>query len=387
LGVSDLLRAYGHYVGHFSMQHPENLPCEQADYFVRQIDYTAPQGVLAQVRLGAHTIYSIEASRKIGALLDAEAYDLVHLHNHYHQISSSVIPAIKRREIPIVWTLHDYKIACPSLLMLTHDGVCERCKGHRYYQAVLHRCTKGLVSASAVTAVEAYLHYILRTYDLVDCLIAPSRFMCEKVIEFGISPERIVHIPNHLDFSVCDPDYRPGSYFLYLGRLSPEKGIPDLIEAIRRTPGARLKITGRGRYEDDIRRLVDADGGGRVDMVGHLTGEALADAIRGALAVVVPSIWYENLPFAVIEAFAYGKPAIGSRIGGIPEMIQHGETGWLFEPGDVDGLAACLAEALDDPARIERMVRRGRELAVQEYDPETHYTRLMAVYERLLGTA
>jgi len=185
---------------------------------------------------------------------------------------------------------------------------------------------------------------------------------------------------------VCEPDYRPGPYFLYLGRLSPEKGIPDLIEAVRRTPGARLKITGRGAQEDEIRRLADRDGDGRIELTGHMSGDSLADATRGALAVVVPSIWYENLPFAVSEAFAYGKPVIGSRIGGIPEMIRHGETGWLFEPGDVDGLAACLAEALEDPARVERMGRRGRELAVREYDPETHYARLMAVYERLLGT-
>ncbi len=369
------------------MQHPDNLPSDQADYFVRRIDYVEPGGPLAQARLAAHTVYSLEARRKIAALLDAEPYDLVHLHSYHQVLTPSVLPVIKRRGIPMVWTLHGYRIVCPRFVMLTHDGVCERCKGHRYYEAVLHRCTKGLVSASAVTAVEAYLHYILRTYDLVDCLIAPSRFMRDKVIEFGTSPERIVHIPNHLDFSACDPDYRPGSYFLYLGRLSPEKGVPDLIEAIRRTPGARLKITGRGAQEEEIRQLVEKDGDGRIELTGHLSGDALAEVTRGALAVVLPSICYDNLPFAVIEAFAYGKPVIGARIGGIPEMIQPGETGWLFEPVDVDGLAACLAEALEDPARIERMGRRGRELAVREYDPETHYTRLMAVYERLLGTA
>ena len=141
-------------------------------------------------------------------------------------------------------------------------------------------------------------------------------------------------------------------------------------------------MTGRGIYETEIRRIAQ-EGGGRVELTGHLSGDALAEAVRGASAVVVPSIWYENLPFAVIEAFAYGKPVIGARIGGITEMILPGETGWLFNPGDVAGLSACLAEALADPARVERMGRRGHELARRTYDPGTHYTSLMALYDRL----
>lgn len=385
LGVSDLLRAHGHYVGHFAMEHPENLPCDQAEHFVRQIDYAAPGGPLARLRLAAHTIYSTEARRKIAALLDAEPYDLVHLHNFHHQLTPSILSEIKRRGIPMVWTLHDYKVICPNYKMLTHDGVCERCKGHRYYQAAVHRCNKGSFAASAVNVVEMHLHHMLGSHGLVDRFHAPSRFMRDKVVAFGVPAGRVVHIPYAFSFASHEPDVRPGSYFLYLGRLSSEKGVPELIEAVRRTPGARLRITGRGPYEDEIRRLADKDGDGRLELTGHLTGEALENAIRGALAVVVPSIWYENLPFAVIEAYAYGKPVIGSRIGGITEMIEPGETGWLFEPGDVEGLAACLAEALDDPARIERMGRRGRDVALQQYDPETHYERLMAVYESLAG--
>ncbi len=379
-GLSELLRKHGHYVGHFSMMHPSNFASEQSAYFIDQVNYDDPGSLGAKLKIAAHTVYSGEARRKIAQLLDTEQYDIVHLHNFHHQITPSILPEIKRRGLPVVYTAHDYKVICPNYKMLTHDGVCERCKGHRYYHCALHRCNKNSLLGSVVNTVEMYFHHAMGYDGLYDAITTPSRFLGEKLVEFGIPREKVMFVPNFVDIARYEPNFGAGDYVLYLGRLSQEKGVHTLIEAMKRLPDVPLTLTGRGPYEDEIKSQAVQSGLKNLTLTGHLSGDTLRDAIRGCMAVVIPSEWYENCPLSLIEAYAYGKPVIGAKIGGLGDMVIDGETGYQFEAGNVDALADTLTKAVGDPARLESMGRKAREVAEAQYGEDSHYRRIMEIY-------
>ena len=382
--LSDLLRDHGHRVGHFSMTHPENEATEYAKYFVNYIDYEQP-GLAAKVRNAAKIIYSFEARRKLARLLDDEPFDLAHLHNFHHQLSMSILPEFKRRGMAVVYTTHDLKPVCPNYRMLTHDGICHRCKGKAFYQALRHKCMKGSSLKSLVSVLEMYFHYFMGYYEMVDFFVTPSAFYRDTFIEWGLDPKRIVHVPNFVHVNRFEPRYEPGDYFLYIGRLSWEKGIPTLVEAMADLPESRLLVVGAGDGEEEVRRKVAALGLTHVELLGYKAGSELESLIRNCLAIVLPSEWYENGPMSVIEAYAYGKPVIGARIGGIPEMVEEGATGLLFESGDVEDLRRALRELLARRATVPEMGRRGRLRAEKEYDAPVHWERIRAVYERVLA--
>lgn len=385
-GLSDLLRSHGHQVGHFSMAHPENLATPYAKYFVSNVDYEVGSA-WQQLRNAAGIVYSFEARRKLAQLLDDEPFDLTHLHNFHHQISMSILPVLKKRGLAVVYTTHDLKPVCPNYRMLTHDGVCERCRGGKYYYATLHRCTKGSYLKSAVNTVEMYFQHWRGYYDLIDLFITPSAFYRDKFVEFGLPAERVVHVPNFVHVDEFEPQYDPGEYLLYMGRLSAEKGLGTLVEAMVAVPEARLRIAGAGDYGPQVRREIGERGLKNVALLGRKEGDDLRRLLRNCLAVVLPSEWYENGPMSVIEAYATGKPVVGARIGGIPEMVLEGETGYLFEYGDSDDLARAIRTLWERKADVADMGRRCRRRAEEEYDVSRHYERIMEIYERVLNKA
>lgn len=257
-------------------------------------------------------------------------------------------------------TAHDLKIACPAYKMLNSQGICERCNHGSVLNVIKHRCVKDSLAASVIVAVESGLHRYLDTYRKhLDRVAVPSRFL-EKFVEWGWPREKLIYIPNYVDVSKFEPLYQPGNYLLYFGRLAPEKGVGTLIRAAAKA-GVPLKIVGTGPVEAEV-KAISAQVGGEADFLGYRTGNELHDLVRGARAVVLPSEWYENAPMSVLESYALGKPVIGARIGGIPEMIVENETGWTFESQNVDDLAACLQAVMAaDDAVIARMGQAGRD--------------------------
>ncbi len=389
LDVSARLAGRGHTVIPFAMAHPRNAPSEYAKYFVHAVDYRARLSLLHKLREGFHAIYSSETVRKLEALVAHTHPEIAHLHNIYHQLSPSLILALDRLGIPIVQSLHDYKVICPGYLLMTHGQICERCRGGRFHNAFFYRCLLDSYPASAVGWLEATLHRWLGTYGKVARFLCPSRFLLEKLAEFGVSRERLVHFPYFLPVEDYVPDYGPSEYFIYLGRLSREKGIPTLLEALRRRQRTHLtcRILGEGPLEDDLRGKIERWGLRRVELSGYLQGAELHNVIRGAAFTVVPSEWYENLPFAVLESFALGTPVVGASIGGIPEMVIDGETGRTFPAGD----AAALAAQIDwmeshGPDAIE-MGRRARRMIEAQYAPQAHLIRLEELYRSVLHRA
>lgn len=367
----------------FSMRHPRNLESDWAEYFIDEIEYGQKYNIFDRFIKVVNSVYSFDARKKLNALIQQRPPDLCHCHNIYHHISPSILSLLRRKGVPVVMTLHDLKLACPAYSMLAHDGVCERCRQNRIYNVISHRCMKDSLGLSFVVFVESLLHRILQSYTrYVNKFIVPSRFYLEKFAEWGFERSSFSHIPNFIDVHGFSPQYRPGRNFIYFGRLSKEKGLVTLFKAAA-SAGAPLVIAGSGPMEPSLREFASEN---RVDVkfLGYLSGFKLHDAIASARAFILPSEWYENSPLSILEAYALGKPVIGSRIGGIPELIAEGKTGFTFECGSVEALTDKMRKlsAMKD-AEIAAMGQNGRDWVVSSFNEEVYYQRVAALYETL----
>lgn len=378
-----LMREAGLEVGCFAMRHPRNEPDPNDDLFVDEIEFGHAYGPLRKAVNATRVIYSFEARRKIAELVERTAPDIAHAHNVYHHISPAIFPALRRAGVPTVLTLHDLKIACPAYTMRVGGAVCERCKGGRIHNVVVNRCIKNSLPLSAMIFLETAVHRALDIYDRnVDRFVVPSRFLIDKFVEWGWKRDRFVHVPNFVDTGKHPFDNDPGGRFLFFGRLSHEKGLTTLIEAAHRA-GQPVTLVGTGQQEGELRALVDRLGAD-VDFAGYLAGDDLHRAIHAARAVVLPSTWYENAPLSILESYALGRPVIGAAIGGIPEMIRHGETGLTFTSGDVGELADALAAMAAMPgARVAAMGRAGRDWAERDFSPAAYRDAMLDLYARL----
>lgn len=381
--IKELLEKNGHQVVVFSMQHEKNKPSPYSKYFVSKVNFENVRFDKEGLRTAGRMLYSFEAARKLSKLIKDEKPDIAHVHNIYHQMSPSVLLTLKKHSIPVVLTLHDYKLLCPNYLFFTKGKVCERCKGYNYWQAINNRCLKNSLPASILACVEMYFHKIIKAYeDSVNVFISPSEFLIKKIREWEEPIIEIRHLANFIDAQGAGYN-PPGNYVLYFGRLSQEKGIKTFIEAAKGID-YQFKIVGSGPLENELKKKVSQEKISNVEFLGYQSGEALKDSIKNSLAVVVPSEWYENQPLTILEANSLGKPVIGSRIGGIPEMIEDGKSGYLFETGSVDDLQKKINMMIADRNKVEKIGQRSHQL-VQQRSPEKYYKKLVKIYESLLA--
>jgi glycosyltransferase involved in cell wall biosynthesis len=370
----------------FAMRHATNRPNEYEQFFVDEVDYHAEHSFGGKVRAAGRLLYSRHAARQLTALLDTVHIDLAHLHNIYHQLSPAILPILAERRIPVVMTLHDLKLACPNYKMRTGDGICERCIGGNYYNAVVHRCVQNSLAASALCAFELYAHRKSGLYvDNVDRFIVPSRFYLQKIAQAGIPADKLTWLPSFTHVERYHPVYGGEDYCVYVGRLSEEKGLITLVNAVRGFKGT-LVIVGDGPVRPVLEQMVERDNLTNVRVIGSRSGQALIDILRHARFSIIPSEWYENCPRSCIESFASGTPVIGARIGGIPEMVDDGETGLLFTPFSKEDLRAKIDYLFARNDEAARMGRNARAKAEQEYGAASHMRRLMAVYHDVLAS-
>jgi glycosyltransferase involved in cell wall biosynthesis len=309
---------------------------------------------------------------------------VVHHHNIGHHLSPSVIDAAAAERVPQVQTLHDYKLLCPVYVLMRDGRVCEECRGGRYRKVLEHRCNRGSRARSLVNYVESAWHAARGTYRQVDRFICPSSFQREALHRFGWAGERTAFVPHFV--RTRGVPVSPGEPLTggYLGRLSPEKGLDVLIEALRlAAPGLprgwRFLFAGDGPQRA---ALEEAARGLPVRFLGQVEGEALDDFWRSVRFTVMPSRWYEVRPIALHEAFARGKAAVGSNLGSIPELVIPGRTGLLAPPGDAPGWAGQLLRAFGEPDAMLDLGRQARRMAETELTPERHLELLLSVYER-----
>ena len=382
-----MMREAGHEAAIFTRSYPLNQAAPLERFFPAEIQRDRYTVSLKGLRTVKEILYSSSAVKGLRSLLREFRPDVVHAHNIYGGLSTSVLDALKASGTPVVMTLHDLKLLCPSYLMLNHGRVCERCKGKRFYNAILTRCHKDSSIASAIYAVESYLSHLSRKYNSVECFIAPSMFLLNKHREFGFDPEKFVHIPNPIDATGLTARGETGGYLFYFGRLSREKGIRTLISAYGKVKtDVPLHIAGEGAEREAAEDMAAHQRGGQIRFLGYLKASPLGKAIDLARAVILPSECYENAPMAILESFIRGKPVIGARIGGIPEMIDDGVNGYLFEPGNPEDLKRKIEVILGlNGDRLMEMGRAARSKVEREYSARSHYERLMQAYGKALG--
>lgn len=384
LDHNSLFRKNGWSVVPFCMQHEKNIADEWDQYFVSEIELGKSYGILEKIGKSAKAAYSLEAKSKINLLIDKCSPDIAHAHNIYHHLSPSILSVLANRGIPIVLTLHDLKLACPAYRMITHDGICERCKSGQLYNAMRHRCLHDSMALSAWVTVEAYLHRILGSYrKTVDRFVVPSKFYLNKLVEWGWERERFSYVPNFVDAEEIQPNYSPGNSFLYFGRLSEEKGLETLLRAAAKA-SVPVEILGTGPDRGSLEKLA-VSLGANAEFRGFVSGAKLHDFLRTARAIVLPSEWYENAPISVLEAYAAGKPVIGADIGGIPELIDD-LRGRVFEAFSVDSLASALETfATMGDEELREMGRNGRLYVQNNHSRQSYMARCSAIYNDLFG--
>lgn len=384
--TADLLKQKGHKIIFFSMKHERNLPSDYEKYFISNVDYDSP-GLINKIDASLKLLYSFEAKRKIEDLIKNEKPDIAHLNLIYHQISPSILHVLKKFKIPVVMTLRDYKLVCASYNMLVQGINCEACKNGRYYQCFLKRCVKGSLVKSLLNTVEMYLHHkIMSIYDFVDIFIAPSKFLKNKMEEMG-ARGKFVYLPNFIKVEEFQPQYEwKENSIVYFGRLSEEKGLRTLMKVMKDISKISLvlKIIGVGPLKTELETITKKDNLKNIRFLGYMSGDELNTEIKNSMFVVLPSEWYENNPRTIIEGFALGKPVIGSRIGGIPELVRDGETGLTFQPGNSEDLKEKILLLANNPKMINYMGKKARSFVEEELNSERHYKNLMEIYKQVI---
>ncbi|MDI3496435.1 MAG: hypothetical protein PWQ35_456 [Patescibacteria group bacterium] len=385
LELGEALTVAGHQVAYFSMQHPKNIASDFDKYFVSRLSFNEG-GWRDKLKAPGRIIYSLEAKRKFEALVLDFKPDIIHIHNIYHQLSPSILDVAKKYKIPVVMHLHDYKLICPNYQLFCRGQICEACKKRRYFNCVRRRCFKNSFSQSLLAAIEMTIHHKwLKIYQKnISLFIAPSKFMKNKVSEYGWDEKKIKVIYNFFSNSLKAGaeelrNKKEKDYLFYFGRLSEEKGISTLIEAAALSK-QQLKIAGLGPELDHLKDLakklkVEAD------FLGFKTGEELKKLIMEARAVVLPSIWYENMPLSMLEALSLKTIVIASAQGGLPEIIKPGYNGFLFTALDAKDLATKIKELKNFNLDV---LRENARLSVANLTVENNLKEILGVYQEIL---
>ena len=288
--------------------------------------------------LPLRTVFSFEVYNELVNLIKDENPDIGHIHNTFPLVSPSVYYALKKMQVPIVQTVHNYRFLCPNGLFLTPGGEnCERCKKGNFFNAVVRKCYRNSYLQTFGIAFTLYLHHKLKTFaNKIDVFISPSNFLRRKLIEGGIPEKKFVVKSHFVKCKEIRPSYEFDNYAVYMGRLSREKGLFTLLRAWKRVPNFTLIIMGDGPIRNELENFVIQKEIANVEFFGFIGGPKRFEILKKAMFMAFPSECYENFPCSIIESFACGTPVIASRIGGLEELIEEGKNGLLFEPGNLD---------------------------------------------------
>jgi glycosyltransferase involved in cell wall biosynthesis len=341
---------------------------------------------LERLTLVKRSIWAADTEREFALLLARESPDLVHVHNTFLMVSPSIYGACKARGIPVVQTLHNFRLLCPAATFFRDGKLCEECVERNLWRGVYHGCYRNSRPATASVALMLALNRRWGTWsNLVTCYITLSEFARNKFIAAGLPAEKIVVKPNFVN---PDPGERegPGEYALFIGRLSPEKGLPTLVQAWERLPRCyALHIVGDGPERVSLETQARQLGLSAVTFRGRLSRKETIAAVKGARFLIVPSACYENFPMCIAEAFACGTPVICSRLGGMQELVCDGRTGLHFTSGDPADLARKADWALNHAFELSEMGRAARREYETRYTAEKNYSRLMEIYQQTVA--
>jgi glycosyltransferase involved in cell wall biosynthesis len=337
---------------------------------------------LRRIGLATRTIWASDTHKKFLDLLHLHRPEVVHIHNTFPMISPSIYSACAQARVPVVQTLHNYRLLCPGATLFRDGAVCEECIHHSLWHGVMHRCYRNSAAATATTAVMLSVHRMRGTWTReISCYIALTNFSKDKFVEGGLPAERIFVKPNFVD---PDPGARAGDgdYALFVGRLSPEKRVSTVLQAWKylRIP-VPIIVIGGGPDQADLEQQAAEDKLNNVQFEGQVARQRTLAAINNARFLVFSSEWYENFPVTIAEAFACHTPVIASRLGAMAEIVKDGYSGLHFTPGDPQDLARKVEWAWTHPAEIRAMGENARKEYESKYTAEKNYPRLMEIYE------
>ena len=377
--LAELLQKHGHQVIPFTAASPNNEPSEWERYFPRGADFEQPKiGDLLRF------LYSRDAATSIHRLLNNTDVDIAHFHIYHGKLTASILGSVKKAGIPLVQTLHDYKLTCPIAVYLSNDEICEACEGKHFWRALPKRCNRGSLARTALSVTESYVSKTLGAVEKFDHFISVSHFLRKKMISHGIPEDKISTVHNFVDVSNITPNFSGGEYVLYFGRVHGSKGILTLTEAAAPLKQIPLYIVGDGETMPEVQRIIEENGCEHIHLLGFKQGDELRELIQNSLCTVLPSEWYENCPLSVLESYAYGKPVIGADIGGIPELIEDGVDGFLVPSGGQEALRDRLLWMFNHKDEAIEMGRRGRHKMEIAFNADIHYERIMNVYRKFL---
>lgn len=378
--LGELLKQHGHEVAYFSMEDEKNISTGDKEYFVPKFDLNNSSKLKA-----LDVIYNKKNQKIMEYALDDFKPDIVHLNNFQRQLSASIIKPCVDRNIPIVFTAHDVQAICPAITMMDNDkNPCELCIGGRYINCIKKSCNKGSKLKSILGALEGYYYRKNKIYtDKISYIITPSEFYRKKFIEDGVNENKIKAIHNSIIMGDYNVKVEDEGYALYFGRLSKEKGILNLINAFKKCKKGTLYIAGEGPEKDTIENIIKENKlEKRVKLLGFLNKEEMTEVTRKCKFVVVPSIWYENCPYSVLETLAIGKPVIGSNMGGIPELVSDNENGYIYDT--IEELTEKMNMLFSDEEIVKKFSKKSKELAKEKYDREVYYSELKNIYDKVV---
>jgi glycosyltransferase involved in cell wall biosynthesis len=363
----NLLKSHGHEVISFTKKNSLFYEVTENNYFIESSKNKLKK------------IYWKEAADQIKQIVQNERPNVAHIHNLIGEISFSILPVLKKMKIPVVMTVHDYRLLCPTTNFLQKDiSICEKCKHGQYHNCIKYNCSPGGLFKSIAVAGESYFRDLFIPFSkYIDYFIFPSQFIKNKFLEvFPEIAHRCIKLHNFSQAFYLEAASK--SYFLFIGRLAREKGLYTLIEAFRSFPEQKLIIVGGGPNKADIEKI----GAPNIIIAGYKNEAELKKIIMDSFFVIVPSECYENNPMAIIEAYSNGKPVIGTNIGGIPEVIEDGVTGFLFTPKDIIGLSELINKCLGiNDIKYNSFSKNAYEYSIAKFSPDNHYKHLVDVYE------
>lgn len=396
--IENIIRLYesnGIEVVPFSTKNEKNISNKYEKYFIKAYDYKHLNNInpfLGGVKALKNSIISLEALSNIDSLLDDNPdIAFAHLHIIHHWITPSIIWKLKNRGIPVIWSLHEYKILCPEGTFVSNEKICEKCYSGKFYNCALNRCKKQSFLASLLASIDAYFYNLSGIYNKVDKFLCPSQFLLEKFAQFGLNKSKLalsnycydIHaLDQYIKENDCNIDVPTQPFILYVGRIEKLKGVKTLIDAVSGTD-IKLKIAGTGSILEDMQNFVTTNEISNVEFLGFQTKKKVYDLTITSLCVVCPSEWYENYPFSIIESLLFSKPVVGANIGGIPELVIDGKTGFLHEPGDVLGLRNALLKIWTNPLLAEELGANARRYASELVNFNTHWDFLKGIIKSL----
>lgn len=387
--IKKMLEDNAHEVIPFSIHSNRNVPTEYSKYFVEPIgnrnatyfeECRKTPNVIMQML--SRSVYSFEVKQAIQREIREVKPDLVYIIHFVNKLSPSVITGAKEMGVPVVLRLSDYFLLCPRFDFLYQKKVCEDCLTGGYTSCIKKRCVKGSFFASLVRVFSMKVHCLLKIYDKVDMFVTPSQYLKKKLVTNGFDEKKIRCIPTFTASKTEVGEPVIGTYGLYFGRITEEKGVDTVVYAYESMPEKQVKIMGEDTTDEALRlkKYVADKGLKNIEFIGFKQGEELEDVIRNARFTLIPSIWYDNLPNTALESFQYSKPVIASNIGSLPELVQDSYNGYLFTPGNFRELADKI-KLLDSGDLVAAMGANSRKRLEEQFAPAAHYEQLMELFE------